>query len=33
MIKNIRNKRDFLNYIFNIVFNNKNVNIVIIEVI
>ena len=32
IIKDIRNKRDSSNYIFNIILNNKNVGIIIIEV-
>ena len=32
IIKNARNKKDFINYIFNIVFNDKNINIVIIDI-
>ena len=31
MIKDIYNKKDFISYIFNIIFNNKNINIAIIE--
>ena len=31
-MKNARNKKDFVNYVFNIVLNNKNVNIIIIDV-
>ena len=31
--KNARNKKNLVNYVFNIVFNNKNVNIVIIDMI
>ena len=33
IIKNIRDKRNFIDYIFNIVFNNKNINIVTIEAV
>ena len=33
IVKNARNKKNFINYVFNIVFNDKNVNIIIIDVI
>ena len=32
IIKNARNKKNFINYIFNIVFNDKNINIIIIDI-
>ena len=32
IIKNARNKKNSINYVFNIVLNNKNVNIIIIDV-
>ena len=32
-MKNTRNKKNPVDYVFNIVFNNKNVNIIIIDVI
>ena len=32
IIKNTRNKKDFINYVFNIVLNDKNVDIVIIDI-
>ena len=32
IIKNARNKKNSINYVFNIVFNDKNVDIVIIDV-
>ena len=33
IMKNARNKKDFIDYVFNIVFNNKNFNIIIIDII
>ena len=32
-MKNAHNKKDFVNYVFNIVFNEKNVDIIIIDAI
>ena len=31
-MKNARNKKNFVNYVFNIVLNDKNVNIIIIDI-
>ena len=31
-IKNVRNKKNFIDYVFSIVLNDKNVNIIIIDV-
>ena len=33
IIKNARNKKNLIDYVFNIVFNDKNVNIIIIDII
>ena len=33
IIKNARNKKNFINYVFNIVLNEKHVNIIIIDII
>ena len=32
-MKDARNKKNFINYVFNLVFNDKNINIIIIDAI
>ena len=32
-MKNTRNKKNFVDYVFNIVLNDKNVNIIIINIV